>query len=174
MSYVWYLICYTLSAFLEPCCKWNADACTFVFDLTTSSGKYKNKTVRLLYEDEYECLPGDVIQMKNTQRGKKKSDNSNKTSFAIKVMQMINAAGDNSCFVGILAIKNMPPDTFHVEEVAGLSLSTHVGARGLVYFSRTRCGTKAMWKNYFFRVVKNQQLKLPEIRMILAIQTVHQ
>ena len=42
-------------------------------------------------------------------------------------MQMINAAGENSEFVGILAIKTMEPDTWHVETVPGLSLSNHIG-----------------------------------------------
>ena len=31
MSYMWYLINYTLARNISPCCKWNADACTSFF-----------------------------------------------------------------------------------------------------------------------------------------------
>ena len=77
----------------------------------------------------------------------------NTLGFAIKVMQMISAAGDNSCFVAILALKGMELEAWHVESVAGLSTPSHIGARGLIYLSKTRCGTKTMWKNYFRLVV---------------------
>ena len=55
--------------------------------------------------------------------------------------------------MAILALKGMEPEAWHIESVAGLSTSSHIGARGLVYFSKTRCGTKTMWKDYFRRVV---------------------
>ena len=76
----------------------------------------------------------------------------NTLGFAIKVTQMTSAAGDNSSFVAILALKGMESEAWHVESVAGLSTSSHIEARGLIYFRKTRCGTKTIWKDYFRRV----------------------
>ena len=64
-------------------------------------------------------------------------------------MQMISAACENSCFVAILAVKGMEPEAWHVKSVAGLSISSRIGARGFIYFSKTRYGTNTMWKYYF-------------------------
>jgi hypothetical protein len=80
-------------------------------------------------------------------------------------MQMISAAGENSDFVAVLAMKTMVPNTWHVESVPGLSLSSHIGAKGIIYFSKTRCGTRDMWKDYFTRIV---------IPTIQASNAVHQ
>lgn len=79
MSYVWYVICLAISGTLVPCCKWNADACTFVF-----RSKHSNKTVRLLHENEYEFLTDGDVQLNNTQKGKSKSAKS-QLPYAIKV-----------------------------------------------------------------------------------------
>ena len=62
MSYVWYVICLAISGFLAPCCKWNADACTFVFH-----SKHEHKTVRLLHENEYEFLVDGEVQLNDTE-----------------------------------------------------------------------------------------------------------
>jgi len=153
MSYMWYLICYTLSATLQACCKWNADASTFVFDYAATCGKYHKKTIRLMHTEEYEYISDDSVRVKATQKGKSKSSTSDRLPFAIKVMHMINASGETAPFVVILALKGMSDEEWHVEEVLGLALSNHIGAKGYIYFSRTRCGTKAMWKDYFCRVV---------------------
>ena len=77
----------------------------------------------------------------------------NTQGIASKVMQMISATGEKSCFVAILALKGMEPEAWHVESVAGLSTSSHIGARAFIYFSKTRCGTKTMRKDYFRRMV---------------------
>ena len=149
MSYMWYLIVCVYSGTLPPCCKWNADASTFVFD---PSLRLSNKTVRLCKEEEYYFLDNDDLVVKRVQKGKQKSKGS-RLPYAIKVMQMISAAGDNSPFVAILTIKDMSPEEWWVEEVPGLSLSNHLGSVGCIYFSKTRCGNKEMWKDYFRRIV---------------------
>jgi hypothetical protein len=149
---MWFLICYTLSATLQACCKWNADACTFVFDWKKVNALHAKKTFYLLPDDSYTLLEdGEVLV--STPPGKTKSGKSNQLPFGIKVMQMISAAGENSPFVAVPAVSDMEPNTWHVEEVPGLSLSSHVGAVGYVYFSKTRCGTREMWMDYFERVV---------------------
>lgn len=79
ISYVWYIICLAISGYLPPCCKWNADACTFVFH-----SKHSHKTVRLLHENEYEFLVDGEVQLNDTQKGKSKSTNS-KLPYGIKV-----------------------------------------------------------------------------------------
>ena len=108
----------------------------------------------MTYEEEAIYLVDANPQIKPTQRGKSTSSVANTLGFAIKVMQMIiSAAGDNFCFVAILALKGMEPEAWHVESVAGLNTPSHIGARGLIYFSKTRCGTKTMWKDYFRCVV---------------------
>lgn len=43
-------------------------------------------------------------------------------------------------------------NTFSI--VAGLSLSSHIGAAGVLYFSRTRCGTRDMWRDYFIPTIR--------------------
>ena len=68
-------------------------------------------------------------------------------------MQFINAAGENSDFVCILAIKQMPEESWHVEEVPGLSINSRIGGKGYLYFTHTRCRTVDMWRDYFLRVV---------------------
>ena len=120
MSYMWYLICYTLSATLQACCKWNADASTFVFDYAATCGKYHKKTIRLMHTEEYEYISDDSVRVKATQKGKSKSSTSDRLPFAIKVMHMINASGETAPFVVILALKCMSDEEWHVEEVLGL------------------------------------------------------
>jgi hypothetical protein len=66
---------------------------------------------------------------------------------------MINASGENSEFVLIVAIKDFPENEWHVEKVMGLSISTSIGTSGTIYFSKTRCGTVDMWHDYFIRIV---------------------
>ena len=153
MSYVWYLICVALGNDLPSHRKWNADATTFVFEPCGSGGK----TVRLADEEEYKYVDNYEVVLKHPQPGKCKTK-SCRLGFAIKVMQMINAAGENSEFVCIIAVKQMPPETWHVEVVPGLSMDSHIGAKGYLYFTHTRCGTAGMWRDYFLRVV------IPSIR----------
>ena len=83
MSYVWYIICLAISGFLAPCCKWNADACTFVFHAKETKG-VNNKTVRLMHDSEIEFLEDGDVRLKETQKGKSKSASS-QLPYAIKV-----------------------------------------------------------------------------------------
>jgi len=65
-------------------------------------------------------------------------------------MHMINASGETAPFVVILALKGMSDEEWHVEGI--LALSNFIGAKGYIYFSKTSCGTNAMWKDYFLCV----------------------
>lgn len=47
----------------------------------------------------------------------------------------------------------MESETWHVEEVIGFTLKPDVASAGVIYFSKTRCGCKAMWQDYFSRIV---------------------
>jgi hypothetical protein len=86
MSYVWFIICLAISGFLDACCKWNADACTFVFYAKGPANGKANKTVRLLHKHEYEFLEDGDVQLKDTQKGKSTSAKG-QLPFAIKVLK---------------------------------------------------------------------------------------
>ena len=150
MSYMWYLINLVLGANLPAENKWNADATTYVFEAV---GK-DEKVCRLLQEDEFEHVgdDDDAIEVKRLSGGRNKSK-STTLPFAIKLMHMISAFGESSDLVLIIAIPTLPANEWYVEEVNGLSYSSHVGSKGFIYFCRTRCGIKQMWSDYFTRIV---------------------
>jgi hypothetical protein len=50
-------------------------------------------------------------------------------------------------------VKDMGVDEWHCEQISGLSITNAVGAVGFIYFSKTRCGTREMWKDVIRRVV---------------------
>ena len=150
MSYMWFLICYVFCGTLPATNKWNADATTYVFE-----PRLKNQKVcRLLDDDEIKVLGDneDDIKIKRLQGGRRKS-RSTTLPFAIKLMHMISAFGESSDLVLIIAVKNMQEYDWCVEEVNGLAYSSYIGAKGYIYFCKTRCGTKDMWKDYFTRIV---------------------
>ena len=64
---------------------------------------------------------------------------------------MGSAAGEVSPFVCVVAIPDMKPDEWHVEKVQSLC-PRYAAGHGFVYFAHNRCGTEAMWKDYFERV----------------------
>ncbi len=160
MSYVWFLICYALSRDLPGCAKWNANGSTYVFEARGKGDKVctlaSDGSMQLLLKQIDQDRPDPPaalhISPKSSARRKKTVGASNALPFAIKVMQLCNAEGDAGPACVIIAVKSMPPDVFSVQKVMGLSWTAQMGGEGYVYFSRTRCGTKAMWLDWFSEV----------------------
>jgi len=151
MSYIWYLIVAATSQYLPASCKWNIDGTTYVFD----TPKKGSNIIRLLDQSEY-TLDNDEIAPKNVKmpnQGKIKTPVGYGLPYGIKVMQAINAFSESSSFTCIVSVRDMEPDDWHVEEVLGLSNTTEVGAKGYIYFSKTRGKPAAMWHDYFTRIV---------------------
>jgi hypothetical protein len=162
MSYVWYLVCWALSRTLPGFGKWNADASTYVFEpkgsgdticsLAADSDLRKWLT-QIDAEEENEMPLVTVPNVRKKSKGKNKSQSvDNSLPFAIKVVQHCNASGKSGPACVVIAIKQMPSDVWFVQEVMGLSWVSRIGAKGVVYFCKTRCGTKAMWSDWFTRV----------------------
>ena len=156
MSFVWYLICWTLSKFLPGVCKWNADASTYVFQ---PKGKGDRACTLIPDKEMEQMLKGlDAEEdnnnpvVTNTRINIKTKSIQSGLAFAIKVMQLQNAGGEAGRATILVAIKDMPPDVFVVCEVKGLTWTNHIGGSGFVYFSKTRCGTKKMWEDWLLRV----------------------
>jgi hypothetical protein len=126
MSYHWYLICLALSDILPATNKFNIDATTYVFE---EKGKGA-KAASLLNIEDYKIDGYDTISLTKNSKEVKSSKTGSKLPFAIKNMMMINAHGEASKFVLIVAIKEMLETEWHVEEVRGLSISVSVGESG--------------------------------------------
>lgn len=146
MSYMWYLICYACSNKLLMYNKWNIDATTHVF-MPAGNG---SKAISLLKEKEYKIDIEDKITLLQEVKTLKKG---HKLPYAIKnMMMMIAASGECSEFALLVVVKELGPDEWYCEEVPQLSISVTVGTKGIIYFSRARCGTAALWRDYFLRV----------------------
>lgn len=145
MSYMWYLICLACSGKLSASQKWNADATTFVFQPPGKGGK----VVTLLNEKDYIIDAEDTIKLKSEIKSTKAGSG---LPFAIKMMEMIGACGACSDLVLIVAIKEMGKDDWLHVDVKGMGTTCEIGSSGHVYFSKTRCGTGPMWKDWLTRV----------------------
>jgi len=147
MSYQWYLICMAMSNGLPAHRKWNIDASTFVFN--TVKGK-----VCIVDEKDYSDveLDQEFLDVKRLKEVKSKNVKAS-LPFGIKWMNLINAAGENGSFVGVIAVKEMPDDQFYYEEVNDIGLTSKIGDKGHLYFSKTRAGTATMWQHYFKTIV---------------------
>lgn len=145
MSYMWYLICLACSGKLSASQKWNADATTFVFQPPGKGGK----VVTLLNEKDYIIDAEDTIKLKSEIKSTKAGSG---LPFAIKFMELIGACGACSDLVLIVAIKEMGKDDWLHVDVKGMGTTCGIGSSGHVYFSKTRCGTGPMWKDWLTRV----------------------
>lgn len=85
----------------------------------------------------------------------------------IKWMHMCNAAGDSSPLVTIIAVKNMPPDTFFVRKV--LCLTNSSGNFGWLYFSRTKGGCAELWRHWFENVAFTTMKNMDELHQATDI-----
>lgn len=190
MSYAFFLVIYAISRFLAAVCKWNADASTYVF-LPKGAGEKvcslaaDSDMEKLLdeidaapeEEDGNEDLMGDVNQGDSwngfkTKRGKGRAKSKNLNNglpFAIKVMQLACAAGECGPACVVIAVKSMPVNTFSAHYgVQGLSWTSEIGSAGVIYFSKTRCGTREMWMDWFRKVCiptlnKSRQAHNPKV-----------
>ena len=145
MSYMWYLICLACSGKLQASQKWNADATTFVFKPNGEGGKVAS----LLNEKTYTIDREDTIKLKSEVKSTKAGS---ALPFAIKMMELIGAAGACSDLVLIVAIKEMGKDDWLHVDVKGMGTTCEIGSSGHIYFCKTRCGTGPMWKDWLLRV----------------------
>jgi hypothetical protein len=157
MSFVWYLVCYLLSAFLPAVNKWNFDCSTYVF---TGIGQ-GDKICSLAPDSDLEAILKEIdteeevsdTTHRSDNRGSKTRSISNDLPFAIKVGALINAGGEKGPAIMIISTPKMPEGEWHVEEVKGLGFTCEIGQVGYLYFSKTRCGTKSMWNDVFKRCI---------------------
>lgn len=82
MSYIWYLICYTLSSNLPARRKWNGDGTTHVFEM---AGKGE-KVITLLNPKDYNVDDEEVSYVNKRTRDVKSREVDSKLPFAIKVL----------------------------------------------------------------------------------------
>ena len=100
----------------------------------------------MLLENEDGVADGNdaPAMAKKARRNAKSQDIHTGLPFAIKVMQLCNAAGESGRACIIVAIKTMQSEDFFSFLVSGLSWTGEIGGSGYVYFCKTRCGTKEM------------------------------
>ncbi len=117
MSYMWYLICYTLSRNLPSPYKWNADASTYVFlpvnegcMLCTIAEDSKLKELLKIIDQEDDSTP--IVPSKR--RNARSIDIVSDFPFAIKVMQLCNAAGNSCRPCIIIAVKSSSRHIFRI------------------------------------------------------------
>jgi hypothetical protein len=159
MSLQWFYVCMAISNGLPAHRKWNIDASSFVFK------KDKGK-VCVVDESKYTHIELDKeFEGVKPQKEAKSKDVSSSLPFGIKWMNLINAAGENGEFVGVIAVKEMKDDEFHYEQVNDIGLTSYIGEVGHLYFSQTRAGTAKMWQHYFKNIVCPTIKKSNEIHM---------
>lgn len=139
MSYVVFLILWVFPRFLPGASKWNADATTYVFNALLQGSKYgvlsPDSDWREPEKDAIETAAADddtasdgvpQANSKKRKHGKVQCNrNSNQLPFAIKNMHLCNAAGEIGRPCLVVAVKNMPADTFFVREVQARPLLDH-------------------------------------------------
>ena len=69
-------------------------------------------------------------------------------NLLIKIFAMGNAGGGMAPLCCIVAIDQMPPDTFFKSRIKGMSHSMNADA-GWLYFCKSRGGCAAMWRDIF-------------------------
>ena len=156
LAFAFYLVCYVIYGHLEPMCKWNTDCTTYVFEPLGAGDKVcalSRKSDLLDRIREVDGPEPDDVLPQSTSRGSKTRSISTGLPFAIKVQTLNNAQGDMGPAVLIVAVKSFPEGRWLCEEVTSLSFTSELGQKGYLYFAKTRCGTKEMWKDIFVRVI---------------------
>ena len=168
--YVWWLIVWSLYRFIGGVQKWNGDATTYVF-----LAKYQNEKSCGIVDDgmvdellkamdkEEEEEEEEMADVNNENRapghGRRKKAKFKKPAiaaklpFAIKNMHLSNSFGECGPPFLILANKDMPKNSYFLYPVPGLSWQTGTAAVGFVAISRTRCGTSALWAEWYKKVL---------------------
>lgn len=77
-------------------------------------------------------------------------------------MHVCNAGGESGPVCVVIAVKQMPADAWFGVKVVGLSWVADIGGKGMIYFCKTRCGTKEMWADWFQKVAIATILKSNE------------
>jgi hypothetical protein len=84
-------------------------------------------------------------------------------SYFIKWFCVINASGQNSSPVFLIADSSMEPEDIDVHFVKDLGCSTQVGSNGYVVFCKTRCGNRKFYEWF------NKEILIPFITTIRDI-----
>jgi hypothetical protein len=135
MSYSWYLCCEAFSSNLPAEKKWNADASTFEIKQNESGGMF----LTLKTEARHSRL-----QVANTESS---------LPIYIKYMAMANACGNSSPLVLIVAVDDMPEESFEVKEILSMCITTNLNDIGYLLFCKSRAGTKTLWFWYYKYIV---------------------
>lgn len=111
MSLQWFYVCMAISNGLPAHRKWNIDASSFVI-------QKEKKKVCVVDESKYTHIELDKeFEGVKPQKEAKSKNVTSSLPFGIKWMNLINAAGENGEFVGVIAVKEMKDDEFHYEKV---------------------------------------------------------
>lgn len=94
-----------------------------------------------------------VLCEKNECKRVQVSNLENSLPVYIKYMAMCNACGNSSSLVLIVAIDELPEDSFHVFEIAGMSIGITLGEIGYVVFCKSRAGNVSLWSWYYSCIV---------------------
>lgn len=93
-----------------------------------------------------------VVRCKGDKKPVTSSDVPGELNLLVKMMLLVNAAGQAAPLTIIIAVKDMEEDSYYCEYVTGLTNNTAVGSGGWIYFCRTKAGTGSLWKHWFLNV----------------------
>lgn len=155
-----YLVLRATGGRLEGLRKYNFDGTTHVFEFGQEGCKVATIADEATYQrliasgmDDDPDIASLVVQGPR-RRGQVKSLRVGcKLGFAIKLFLCINAGGFVAPMILVVAVKGMGEDDWHHEAIKGLSITNAVNEVGHMYFSKTRCGTKGMWKDILTRCI---------------------
>lgn len=148
VSLTWAVALMTFGGHLAPEYKWNSDATTIEIK---AKGKDSRVCVIKTY-NEVEIQPLIKSHAIKSQIGISKEVSSD-LSVYIKWLHMCNAAGHLSDFVLVIAIDNMPENSFYPCRVPGFTHSKDPGDGGYILFSKSKCGNPQLWQWYFINIV---------------------
>lgn len=159
LLYGWYLVLQATAGHLDGMRKYNMDATTHVFEnlqegcqvATIADEAMYKRLVLSGVDDDPDILP-QVLPKRSRQQIKSLRVGC-KLGFAIKLFLCINASGKVGDMILVVAVKGMGANDWHHEEIKGLSITNGIKEVGHMYFSKTRCGTKLMWKDIFTRCI---------------------
>jgi hypothetical protein len=103
-----------------------------------------------------------VVVVKGAESGPIQSRKiSGQLDIFVKLMAMINAAGNISRTVLLVADESIPVDKFYAHPLKAISSGARVGDYGWIVFTHTRDACTSFWKFYF------EHICLPEIQDVL-------
>lgn len=138
VTYIWLVTILTLSGHLKADNKWNLDGTTFRIMAAGSGSK-----VLIVRDEEEDFTSNQPIRS---------SSIPSSSPVYIKWLELCSASGELSPLVFWIAVENMEPEAFHVEEVLGLSTVSGNAQLGYLIFTKSRAGNLEAWKWWFKNV----------------------